>query len=248
MFEPLDKDFFDLLSKAKAVIFPPTVTSDLYFLVKNSGVPVFPEYTLRFQYPGKIGQIFMCKNLRLPHPESVVLPRLCGLEENPYRKGIKLSFPVVVKGNWGDEGTEVFLLKTKEDFYNFLPTLKTWERSGRYGVVFQEYIPEEFDARSVVIGDTILVFFRAGGFKKNLVQEGTIIPPPQRGLKRRVVELTKRIIAKTRFNLVAIDFLFKDKKPLVNEFNFTFGRRALGEKRYETLLKKAIKKFLEEVL
>ncbi|EDX27538.1 hypothetical protein EcB171_0531, partial [Escherichia coli B171] len=45
----------------------------------------------------------------------MVLPRLCGLEENPYRKGIKLSFPVVVKGNWGDEGTEVFLLKTKED-------------------------------------------------------------------------------------------------------------------------------------
>ncbi|RLG10462.1 hypothetical protein DRN73_07715, partial [Candidatus Pacearchaeota archaeon] len=56
-FEPLDKSFFEKLLQARAVIFPPTISSEIYFFVKNLGIPVFPEYTFRFLYPGKIGQI-----------------------------------------------------------------------------------------------------------------------------------------------------------------------------------------------
>lgn len=243
-FEPLDEEFFRDLEKAKAVIFPPTVLKELYFFVKQKNIPVFPEYTLRFLYPGKIGQILLLKSLNLPHPETIILPRICGLEENLYKRHVKIKFPLVIKGNLGDEGTEIFLVKNMEELQEKLKIFKTWEITGRFGLIFQEYIPENYDARSVVIGKKIFIFFREGGLKKNLVQEGKLITPPKKKLKEKVYKLTKEIINKTGFNLVAIDFLFKDEEPLVSEFNFTFGRRAIGEKTYQRYLKKAIKDFL----
>lgn len=246
-FEPLDEKFFEILNKARAVLFPPTVSPELYFLVKNSGIPVFPEYTFRFLYPGKIGQIMILKLLNLPHPETIVVPRLCGIEENPYKRNFEIKFPCVIKGNYGDEGKEVFLVKNKEDLESVLKEIKKWEREGRFGFLIQEYIDCNFDARAYVIGEKILIVFREGGFKKNLTQEGKIISCPKKALKKKVLELTNKIIRNTHFNLVAIDFLFKDEEPLVSEFNFVFGRRAIGEKRYEKYLKEAIKNFLERV-
>ena len=248
-FGPVNKELLNVLSKAKAVIFPPTITSELYFLAKSLKIPIFPEYTLRFLYPGKIGQILMFKALNLPHPETLIIPRLCGIEENPYLKNFKFpDSPFVLKGNWGNEGTEVFLIQKKEDLNKILKLIKSWEREGRFGFLIQEYIPTEFDARVVIIGKRKLIFFRKGGFKKNIVQEGEIIPCPKKGLKKALNELTEEIIKKTGFNLVAIDFLFKNEKPLINELNFVFGRRTIGEKKYRVLLKKAIKEFLYSVL
>lgn len=246
-FEPLDKKFFEILPKSKAVIFPTTVSPEIYFLVKNLNIPVFPEYTFRFFYPGKIGQMMLFKLLNLPHPETIIIPRLCGIEENPYKRGLKITYPCVIKGNYGDEGKEVFWVKDEKEFNEVLGEIKKWEREGKFGFLIQEYIPCEFDARAYVIGEEILIVFREGGFKKNISQGGKLISCPERGLKKKVLELTKKIIRNTYFNLVAIDFLFKNKEPLVSELNFVFGRRAIGEKKYEKLLKKAIKNFLENL-
>lgn len=246
-FEPLPSEFFEVLPKVKAVIFPQTVTPEIYFFVKNLGIPVFPEYTYRFLFPGKIGQILLFRLFNLPHPETILIPRLCGIEENPYQRAVKFKVPCVIKGNFGNEGREVFLAEKEEDVEKILTHIKTWEREGRFGFLVQEYLPTPFDARSVVIGEKILVFFRKGGFKKNLSQEGEIIPPPKSELEEKVIKLTKTLIRNTYFNLVAIDFLFKDEEPLLNELNFVFGRRAIGEEKYEAYLKKAIENFLKNL-
>ncbi len=246
-FEPLTEKIFSSLLKAKAVIFPATISPELYFFVKNASIPVFPEYTLRFLYPGKIGQILLLKNLGLPYPETILVPRLCGIEETPYKRPLKIKFPLVLKGNYGNEGSEVYFVKTEKEFKEALKQVKAWERSGKFGFLLQEFIPTEFDARAVVIGEKVFVFFRKGGFKKNLAQGGEIIACPKKGLKKKVIELTQEIIQKTGFNLVAIDFLFKGNEPLVSEFNFVFGRRGIGERRYQYYLKKAIKAFLNRV-
>ncbi|MCS7279661.1 MAG: hypothetical protein NZ530_06350 [Thermodesulfobacteriaceae bacterium] len=243
-FEPWDENFFKILSQAKVVIFPPTVTQDLYFYAKNLNLSVFPEYSLRFLYPGKIGQIMLLKALNLPHPQTILIPRICGLEENLYQRTLKLTFPLVLKGNWGNEGEEVYFLDKDEDFQRVLKKIKLWEISGRYGFLIQEYIETPFDARVILIGDKSFIFFRKGGFKKNLVQEGEVIPCPEKKLKRKLENLIELIRSKTGFNLVAIDFLFKEGEPLISEFNFVFGRRILGEKKYEYYLKRAIKKFI----
>ncbi len=246
-FEPLPSEFFEALPKVRAVIFPPTITPEIYFFVKNLGIPVFPEYTYRFFFPGKIGQILLFRLFNLPHPETSLIPRLCGIEENPYERSFNFKFPCVVKGNFGDEGSEVFLVRNEEELKEVLSIIRTWEREGRFGFLVQEYLSSPFDARSVVIGEKILVFFRKGGFRKNLVQEGEIIPPPNKELEEKVIKLTQRLIRNTYFNLVAIDFLFKENEPLLNELNFVFGRRAIGEKNYELYLKEAIENFLSRI-
>lgn len=247
-FEPYSPSLLEILTKAKAVIFPPTITPELYFFVKNQGIPVFPEYTLRFLYPGKIGQILLFKSLNLPHPQTIIVPRLCGIEENPYERSLSLNYPFVIKGNWGDEGREVFLVEGEEDWREALKIIKSWERSGRFGFLIQEYLPTPFDARSIVIGDKIWVVFREGGFKKNLVQGGKIIPPPNPFLEDKVIKVTQALIKNTYFNLVAIDFLFKKEEPLLNELNFVFGRRTLGEEAFTKSVKEAIENFLRKII
>lgn len=247
-FEPLLPPLLETLSKARVVIFPPTIMPELYFFVKNQGIAVFPEYTLRFLYPGKIGQTLLFKALNLPHPQTIIVPRLCGIEENPYERTFTLTYPFVIKGNWGDEGSEVFLVEGEEDWKEILKIIKSWERSGKFGFLVQEYLPSTFDARSIVIGEKIWVFFREGGFKKNLVQDGRLIPPPNPLIKDKVVKLTQTLIKNTHFNLVAVDFLFKGEEPLLNELNFVFGRRALGEEEFEKNLREAIEKFVKKII
>lgn len=246
-FEPITPEIFEKLRNAKAVIFPPTVSPELYYSVKNMGIPVFPEYDLRFRYPGKLGQHLLLSTLKLPRPFSILIPRLCGIEENPYARKLEIFYPFVLKGNYGDEGTEVFLVRSPEEFREKLKLVKSWERSGRFGFIIQEYIDTPFDARAIVIGKKVFVFFREGGFKKNIVREGNPIPCPKKGLKKRVKDLVDKFVELTGFNLVAIDILFKKDRPLINEFNFVFGRRLIGEKKYEQYLKKAIKEFLSNI-
>jgi len=246
-FEPLPSEFLENLHRIRGVVFPPTITPELYFFVKNQGIPVFPEYTLRFMFPGKIGQILLFRLFNLPHPETILVPRLCGLEENPYKRPFKVKYPFVLKGNWGNEGSEVFLVESEEEFKRVLKEVKAWERNGRFGFLIQEYVPTEFDARSIVIGEKIFVFFRKGGLKKNLCQEGKPIPPPKKILKEKVIKLTQSLIRNTYFNLVAIDFLFKGEEPLFSELNFVFGRRLLGEKRFEKYLRGAIENFIKKL-
>ena len=253
IFEALDAKILAKLSRAKAAILPPFAPSELYFFFKNQEIPVFPNLELKFKFPGKIGALLLFKSLNLPHPKSVVIPRLCGIEENPYRSFEKPVFPFVVKGNHGDEGSEVFLVRDEEDFKEVLNRIKAWERQGRYGFILQEYIPTGFDARVIVIGKERLIFFREGGFLKNLVQEGKTIAPPSKKLKQKALMLVENFLEKTKLNHVAIDLLFKEDledeakfKPLLSELNYTFGRRLIGEKEYERLVRSAIEEFLKE--
>ena len=253
IFEALDGKLLAKLSQARAVILPPFAPSELYFFFKNQGIPVFPNLELKFKFPGKMGALLLFKSLKFPHPESIIIPRLCGIEENPYRAFEKPAFPFVVKGSRGDEGSEVFLVQDEEDFKEVLKQIKAWERQGRYGFIIQEYIPTGFDARVIVIGKERLIFFREGGFLKNLVLNGKLIPPPSERLKERTLMVVGELLEKTGLNHVAIDLLFKEDpedeakfKPLLSELNYSFGRRLIGEKEYERLVVSAIEEFLKE--
>ncbi len=253
IFEALDAKLLAKLSQAKAVILPPFAPYELYFFFKNQEIPVFPNLELKFKFPGKIGTLLLFNSLRLPHPESVIIPRLCGVEENPYRDFEKPAFPFVVKGNHGEEGSEVFLVKDEEDFKKVLKQIKDWERQRRYGFIIQEYIPTMFDARVIVIGKERFIFFREGGFLKNIVQEGKTISPPSEKLKEKALMVVEELLEKTGLNHVAIDLLFKEDpedeakfKPLLSELNYSFGRRLIGEKEYERLVLSAIEEFLKE--
>ncbi len=253
IFGHLNKVHLCELSQAKAVILPPSAPSELYFFFKHQGIPIFPNLELKFKFPGKVGALLLFRALNLPHPKTIIIPRLCGVEEDPYYTFKRPDFPFVVKGNFGDEGSEVFLVKNEEDFEKALRQIKAWEIQGRFGLLIQEYIPTNFDARVIVIGKKRLIFFREGGFLKNIAQGGRLIPPPNPELEEKTMSFVEEFLEKTGLNYVAIDLLFKQRgddefMPLLSELNYTFGRRLIGEDEHERLVLAAIKDFLDGVV
>ncbi|MBX6422581.1 RimK family alpha-L-glutamate ligase [Thermosulfurimonas sp. F29] len=247
-FTALTEEVIAALRRARAVFLPQTVSPELYFFVRRLGKRVFPNYDLRFAFPGKIGQILLFRVLGLPHPRTICVPRICALGPHPGTVEVSLPpYPFVVKGNHGHEGREVFLVRNAGEWEEALKILRTFEASGRYGFLVQEYLPWEYDLRVVVIGNRRLPFWRKGRFLKNLVQEGEVVACPDPGLEARALEVVAELCEKTGFNLMAVDFLFRPERGevLINEINFVFGLRLLGgEERFRTYLREAGEAFL----
>ncbi|QJA06011.1 glutathione synthase [Thermosulfurimonas marina] len=245
-FTGLTEEVLSALAEARAVIFPQTVSPELYYFVRRLGKPVFPQYDLRFTFPGKIGQILLFRALGLPHPRSLCIPRICAFGPHPGAAEIPLPEPpFVVKGNHGHEGREVFLVRNPEDWEEALARLRSWEASGRYGFLLQEYLEFPYDLRVVVLGKKRLPFWREGGFRRNLAQEGRPVPCPDPEIEARALEVVEALVEKTGFNLVAVDLLFREGIPLLNELNFVFGLRLLGgEAAFRHYLEEAVREFL----
>ncbi|RUM89361.1 MAG: hypothetical protein DSZ24_01455 [Thermodesulfatator sp.] len=176
--------------------------------------------------------------------------RVTGNDEELRRRAAEMALPdppFVVKGNHGHEGREVFLIRGPADWQEALSRLRKWEASGRFGFLVQEYLPWEYDLRVVIIGRRRLPFWRKGGFRRNLVQEGRLVPCPVPELEARALELVEELIEKTGFDLVAVDLLFRPQtgEALLNELNFVFGLRLLGgEERFRIYLAEAVEEFL----
>ena len=68
---PLDSDDLKLIEKAEAIILPQACSADLYQACSGSNAHIFPDYGMRFKYPGKIGQSLMFEQLGLSHPETL---------------------------------------------------------------------------------------------------------------------------------------------------------------------------------
>ncbi len=248
-FTGLTPEVLKALEQCEIVIFPQTVSPELYFYVRHLGKRVFPNYDLRFAFPGKIGQILLFRTLGLPHPHTICIPRICAFGPHPGAAEIPFpEYPFVVKGNHGHEGREIFLVQGPEEWEEVLRTLRTFEASGRYGFLIQEYLPWEYDLRVIVIGKKKWPFWRRGRFLKNLVQEGERTSCPDSDLEEKALEITERLIEKAGFNLMAVDFLFRPQKKeaLLNEINFVFGLRLLGgEERFRDYLQEAVREFWE---
>ncbi len=250
-FTALDEELLTLLAKAKAVILPQVIPQELYFFCRDLGVPVFPNYDLRFKYPGKIGQIFLFKRLGLPHPKTICFPKIAALGEHPgARKTEWPTFPFVLKGNHGHEGREIFLIEKETDLKEAFKVFKQLEKEGRFGFLAQEFIPSPYDLRVIICGKRLIPIWRAleGSFKSNLAQGGRLISCPDQALEEKALALTQMLVQKGGLNLAAIDFLIKDQTPLLNEINYVFGRRALGgsDSFYE-LWEEAVREFIESL-
>ncbi len=247
----LDEELLEVLSKAKAVIFPQVVSQELYFFCRQRGIPIFPNYDVRFKFPGKIGQILLFRELDLPHPRSICFPRVASLGEHPgAKRPLFPKYPFVLKGNYGHEGKEVFLIEDEKDFEDALKVVKQLEKEGRFGFLVQEFIPSSYDLRIIICGTRFIPVWRLLGrsFKSNLTQEGRLIPCPDKDLENKALFLIKVFVERSGINLAAVDFLVKEGLPLFNEINYFFGRRAIGgSESFYNLWQKAVEEFLKKL-
>lgn len=224
------------ISTAGAIILSQTVDRELYSLCRKLCAHVFPNYDLRFQWEGKVGDTMLFWTYGVTHPHSLVFPRVeTLLGEHPFmdHSPPKLPhYPFVLKGSRGGEGRHIWLIKNANELEEKVQHLKKLELYGNFGFVIQEYIADlERDLRVVVIGDRIISYWRSSeGFLHNLAQGGIIDKDSDPELQTIGRDAVMNLCQRTGINLAGFDLVFlpHSKEPVFLEINYTFGRAGLG--------------------
>ncbi len=102
-----DVDDRDAIKRAHAVILPLGCSQSLYEMACQNCAHVFPNYDLRFRYPGKTGQIELFETYAIDHPDTIVVNAFPGM--NIGALDLKaIGYPMVLKRDWGGEGYTVY--------------------------------------------------------------------------------------------------------------------------------------------
>jgi ribosomal protein S6--L-glutamate ligase len=230
------RELVEQISKARAVILSQTVDKELYTLCRELCANVFPNYDLRFQWEGKVGDTLFFWTNGVSHPRSLVFPRVeTLLGEHPFmdHSPPKLpDFPFVLKGARGGEGRHIWLIENADDLEKKLLHLKQLELHGNFGFVIQEYLAGlDRDLRVVVIGDQVVSYWRKSeGFLHNVAQGGAIDKESYPELQIIGRDAVMNFCHQTGINLAGFDLVFpsNSKEPVFLEINYTFGRSGLG--------------------
>ena len=232
-----DKQDFEAIKCAHVVILPQGCKKKLYEMARYSCRHVFPNYDMRFCFPGKLAQIELFQIMGISHPKTICFDNLKAFFSR-YKiseKDLPLAFPFVFKFDWGGEGDMVFLIRSLSDLSFVITRARRYEISGQKGFLIQEYIPLDAKSlRTVVIGNNLYSYWRIqkdpNTFKTGLASGSSIdyLSDPQ--LRQTAERFVKPFLQKTKINLAGIDIIFSSlsKKPYILEINYFFGRRGLG--------------------
>lgn len=256
-FRKLNTSHLELIRKADAIILPQTCSPDLYQACRNSSALLFPNYDVRFEYPGKIGQRTLLEEQELPHPETRVWysvekfrEAFNDAENFPHR------MPFLIKRDQIHGAEGVYLITDLSELESYLGKLTHLEKSGPAGFISQTLIPSEGNVLRVVI-----LGRKAVSYWKRPVNPGQIITTVGQGakvdkdwradLQEKGAAAARKFSDATGVNLAAIDFVLPltdpDPQPLFLEINYSFGRQGLGGSfRYYRLLHGAIQEWLKE--
>jgi ribosomal protein S6--L-glutamate ligase len=246
----------ELMRRAKAIILPQGRPKEVYEACAGLRAAVFPDYALRFAYPGKTGQSRLFERFQCPYPTTLRWPTIASfMAAHPVLERCPHRVPFLFKTDRGHEGEGVYFVDTGDAFLAALEELSRKEVSGLRGFVTQDYVPCGGNAlRAVIIGERVLTYW-----KRPVHRDGTITtisrgarvdhawrPELQEKGKREA----SRFAQGTGINLAAIDFVFSmegdDPEPLFLEINYYFGRRGLGgSERYYGMVFEAVRDWLK---
>ncbi|MFO8031420.1 MAG: hypothetical protein R6U22_02650 [Desulfohalobiaceae bacterium] len=253
-----DPDHSDIywMQRAQAIILPQHRQEKLFWACRQHCSHVFPEYTPRYRYPGKLGQIRLFQDLNLPYPQTDIFPEVALCSQDYLQR---LQYPLVIKSNYGAEGRLVFLVQDSAQAREVLQVLAGMEKSGFSGFMVQEFIPNQGRTlRVAVLGDRFYSYWRCQAddteFRHNLEAGAVIDQVSDPWLQARGVDLVQDLCSKSGINLAGVDVLFpwgrpgQEARPLLLEINYYFARQGLGGNDvYYRLLEQAIQRWLQEI-
>jgi ribosomal protein S6--L-glutamate ligase len=238
--EPNDRDL-GAIRDAAAVVLPQGCGVSLYRLARQNCAHVFPNLDAKFDYPGKIGQIRLFREIGVRHPASMLYGSLQDyLDKTPSGSRTEFGFPLVLKYDWGGEGESVFLLRSAAELGEALSRIRACEATGQKGFIFQEYLASQNRAlRVAVIGREIFAYWRVqkdpAAFGTSLAKGAVIEHRADLPLQAKAVSATREFCRRTGINLAGFDFLYAGRDldaeandPYFLEINFFFGRNGLG--------------------
>ncbi len=254
---PLDSNHLKLIRKAKGIILPQALQADFYQACSGSDALLFPNYEMRFRYPGKIGQSLMFRDYGFPHPETFRWNELKDFKKKrPSTQTFPHKKPFFIKDDRTHEAECVHLVKDGHSLSEALSSLELRAGSNSSGFITQDYVPSNGNVlRAVIIGKKFITYWKRPsrpGQVITTISRGAIIDHHWRPeLQAKAEGQARSLSKKARINLAAIDFVFdlSDKKPepLFLEINYYFGRRGLGgTEKYYRLFYQAVQDWLKE--
>jgi len=247
------------IKAAKAVVLGQGCYQSLYEMARTNCSNVFPNYDVKFKYPGKTGQIKLFREINAKHPASEIYSNIASFpkryRQNPER--LPSGYPIVFKLDWGGGGDTVYLVNSAEQLQKTIALTAGFEKSGQAGFLLQEYIPSgNKTLRVVVIGKRFISYWRVqqnrGNFYTNLSKGAVIDSEAEPALQQKAVAVVKELCQKTGINLAGLDVIFssedEDPAPLLLEINYFFGRTGLGgSEAYYRILQEEIQTWLAGV-
>ena len=219
---------------------------------------VFPDYTARFDYSGKTGQIRLFQKAGVRHPASKIFSNADHFKAcyQNMPGDLPYPFPFVMKYDWGGEGQTVSLIQSQEHMDAFLSQALDLERSGLSGFIMQEFVPcRNRVLRVVVIGKRLFSYWRVGTDDArscvSMASGARIEANTDPDLQHRAVETVRHFASQTKINLAGFDLLYSSRPeedaPFFLEINYFFGRRGLGgSEAYYALLISEIHNWLDQ--
>ena len=109
-----------LIQKAEAIILPQGCSQDLYEACLESRAPIFPNYSLRFKYPGKRRQRLLFQDFGCAFPRTLSWSTVREFEEACETAGLlPHELPFLIKEDKGHEAEGVYLVT--DDRSHFIP-------------------------------------------------------------------------------------------------------------------------------
>jgi len=250
------------IKTARAVILPQGCRESLYVMARQNCPHVFPNYDKRFEFPDKIGQARLFQNMGVPHPHTRSYASVAAFQKiDTHAESIpEFPFPFVFKFDWGGEGDNVFLVKSPLDLEKLINRAISYEKTGQYGFLVQEYIPAQGRSlRVVVIHQAFISYWRQQEsqtlFYTN-IKKGAVLEPDQDPLvQEKAVAAATVFCSHSGINLAGFDFLYSEPtlkrgriEPLFLEINYFFGRKGLGgSEAYYKILHQEIDRWIQRV-
>ncbi len=239
---------------AHAVVLPQGCREDLYRMARENCAHVFPDYDVRFRFPGKTGQARFFQRMQVLHPRTWIFDDTDCFR----RRGIppEAAFPLVFKLDWGGEGEAVLLLRTPADLTRALARAEAHERSGPCGFILQRFVPgENRTLRVAVIGRRLEAYWRIQDnprvFGTSVANGARIDATADPVLRRAGIAAVDRLSRRSGINLAGFDLMFGtggERDPLFLEINYFFGRTGLGgSTTFYAMLQREIDRWLEHL-
>ncbi|MEK3934044.1 RimK family alpha-L-glutamate ligase [Sporosarcina sp. FSL W7-1349] len=189
--------------------------------LKQLGVPIFNDPDVIETCDNKAKQYLELARHGIPMPKTIIAPKVYPaftIRESGYYEKVlaELGLPMVIKEGHGSFGMKVYLVETKEQFFEKTDALRGVD------YVFQEFIASSRgrDIRVNIVGNEIVAAMARTSetdFRANITNGGTATPVELTSAQRQLaLRAAKAVGAK----FAGVDLLYgEDGGPLVCEVN-----------------------------
>lgn len=224
------------IQRATAVIVPQGCGPELYRMARTHCRHVFPNLDVRFDHPGKCGQVGLFRHLGIAHPPTELFDSVVAF----HGRETPLPLPAVIKLDWGGEGRTVFKVDDLDGLNHVLAHLEACERTGQQGFLVQPCLPHHRRClRVTVIGTRQIAYWRIqpdpDRFGTSISSGARIDLRADPHLQAAGLAVVRPFCRRTGLQLAGFDFIFDERtlaagrvEPLMLEINYYFGRSGLG--------------------